>query len=83
MPGNSKPRKKSAPRQRKVKKTEVAIGEAVPGLPTSGQILGVLVRSLGITHPHLGDKTAQRFFSGRLKDRVMESSRARIIGRRL
>ena len=80
MPGNSKPRKKSAPRRRKVKKnTEAAIGEAAPGLPTSGQILGVLVRSLGITHPHLGDKTAQRFFSGRLRDRVMESSRARII----
>ena len=80
MPGNSKPRKKSAPRRRKVKKdTEVASGEAAPGLPTSGQILGVLVRSLGITHPHLGDKTAQRFFSGRLRDRVMESSRTRII----
>ena len=80
MPGNSKPRKKSAPRRRKVKKdTGVANGEAAPGLPTSGQILGVLVRSLGITHPHLGDKTAQRFFSGRLKDRVMQSSRTRII----
>ncbi len=80
MPGNSKPRKKSAPRRRKVKQdAEVASGEAVPGLPTSGQILGVLVRSLGIAHPHLGDKTAQRFFSGRLKDRVMESSRDRII----
>ena len=80
MPGNSKPRKKSAPRRRKVKKyAGVANGEAAPGLPTSGQILGVLVRSLGITHPHLGDKTAQRFFSGRLKDRVMQSSRTRII----
>ena len=80
MPGNSKPRKKSAPRRRKVRKDAgVARGEAVPGLPTSGQILGVLVRSLGITHPHLGDKTAQRFFSGRLNDRVMESSRDRIV----
>ena len=80
MPGNSKPRKKSEPRRRKVKKDAgVANGEAAPGLPTSGQILGVLVRSLGITHPHLGDKTAQRFFSGRLKDRVMQSSRTRII----
>ena len=49
------------------------------GCQTSGQILGVLIRSLGITHPHLGDKTAQRFFSGRLRDRVMESSRDRII----
>ena len=80
MPGNSKPRKKSAPRRRKVRKdTGMVNGEAAPGLPTSGQILGVLVRSLGITRPHLGDKTAQRFFSGRLRDRVMESSRARII----
>ena len=79
MPGNSKPRKKSAPHRRKVKKnTEVANGEAAPGLPTSGQILGALIRSLGITHPHLGYKTAQRFFSGRLRDRVMESSRTRI-----
>ena len=80
MPGNSKPRKKSAPRGRKARKDAgAAHGEAFPGLPTSGQVLGVLVRSLGITHPHLGDKTAQRFFSGRLKDRVMESSRDRII----
>ena len=80
MPGNSKHRRKSAPRRRKVRKDGgVASGEAVPGLPTSGQILGVLVRSLGITHPHLGDKTAQRFFSGRLRDRVMESSRDRIV----
>ena len=80
MPGNSRPRRKSAPRRRKVRNdAEVASGEAAPGLPTSGQILGVLMRSLGIAHPHLGDKTAQRFFSGRLRDRVMESSRARII----
>ena len=80
MPGNSKPRKKSAPRRRKARKDAgAAHGEAVPGLPTSGQILGVLVRSLGIAHPHLADKTAQRFFSGRLKDRVMESSRDRIV----
>ena len=80
MPGNSKPRKKSASRRRKVRKNTGEVnGEAAPGLPTSGQILGVLVRSLGITHPHLGDKTAQRFFSGRFRDRMMESSRARII----
>ena len=41
-------------------------GEMAPKLPTSGQILGVLVRSLSVTHPKLGDKTAQRYFSGRL-----------------
>ena len=53
--------------------------EATPKLPASGQILGVLVRSLGITHPNLGDKTAQRYFSGRLENRVKESSRDKII----
>ena len=37
------------------------------------------MRSLGISHPNLGDKTAQRYFSGRLQERVKESSRARII----
>ena len=80
MPGNSKPRKKNTSHRRKMRKTTGEVrGDAVPGLPASGQILGVLVRSLGITHPHLGDKTAQRYFSGRLQDRVKESSRARII----
>ena len=54
-------------------------GEVAPGLPTSGQILGILVRSLGITHPDLGDKTSQRYFSGRLNNRVKETSRAKII----
>lgn len=53
--------------------------EVSPKLPTSGQILGVLVRSLGISHPSLGDKTAQRYFSGRLENRVKESSRDNII----
>ena len=80
MPGNGRPRKKSASRRGKAGKNGGEVnGEAAPELPTSGQILGVLVRSLGITHPHLGERTAQRFFSGRLRDRVMESSRARII----
>ena len=48
-------------------------------MPTSGQILGVLVKSLGIRHPKLGTKTARRYFSGQLKDRVKGSSRARIL----
>lgn len=55
------------------------VREVAPGLPTSGQILGVLVKSLEIRHPKLGTKTARRYFSGQLKDRVKESSRARII----
>ncbi len=53
--------------------------EVTPTLPTSGQILGAVVRCLGITHPDLGNKTAQRYFSGRPENRVMESSRAKII----
>ena len=81
MPGNRKPRKMNTSRRRNVRKNTGEVkGEAAPELLTSGQILGVMARSLGITHPHLGDKTAQRYFSGRLKDRVKESSgRARII----
>ena len=50
-----------------------------PKLPPSGQILGVLVRALGISHPALQSKNAQRYFSGRLEKRVKESSRAEII----
>ena len=55
------------------------VREVAPALPTSGQILGVLVNGLGIRHPKLGTKTARRYFSGQLKDRVKESSRARIL----
>ena len=54
--------------------------EVTPQLPTSGQILGVLVRSLGISDPRLQSRTARRYFSGRLGNRVKESSRAEIIG---
>ena len=49
-------------------------------LPTSGQVLGVLVKSLGIKHSWLRSKTARRYFSGSLDDRVSESSRAKTIG---
>ena len=41
--------------------------------------MGSTLRTLGVTHPNLGDKTAQRYFSGRLNNRVRESSRERII----
>ena len=56
--------------------------EVSPQLPTSGQILGVLVKALGIEHKKLQTKTsgpARRYFSGRLEDRVKESSRSEII----
>ena len=54
--------------------------EVTPQLPTSGQILGVLAKSLGIKDPRLQTKTAQRYFSGVWENRVKESSRAEIIG---
>lgn len=54
--------------------------EVTPNLPTSGQILGVLVKSLGISDPRLQSRTAHRYFSGHLKNQVKESSRAEIIG---
>ena len=54
--------------------------EVAPQLPTSGQVLGVLVKSLGIEHPWLRSKTARRYFTGRLDDRVSESSREKTIG---
>ena len=53
--------------------------EVTPHLPTSGQILGVLVKTLGIEHPKLQSKTANRYFSGHLEGRVKESSRNEII----
>ena len=53
--------------------------EVSPQLPTSGQILGVLVKSLGLSDPKLRSKTAQRYFSGRLENLVKESSRSEII----
>ena len=80
MPGSKHRRRKKSSRSRSTAGTAGNVkGEVTPKLPTSGQILGVLVRSLGITHPNLGDKTAQRYFSGRLGNRVKESSRDRII----
>ena len=48
-------------------------------LPTSGQILGVLVKSLGLDDYRLNSKTAQRYFSGRLENIVKETSRSEII----
>ena len=58
---------------------EVSEREVAPQVPTSGQILGQLVKSLGIDHPKLQSKTAIRYFSGHLEDRVKESSRTEII----
>ena len=61
------------------KTTGIRESEVVPGLPTSGQVLGALVKTLDINHRKLRSKTARRFFSGRLNNRVKESSRKEII----
>ena len=53
--------------------------EVPPQLPTSGQILGVLVRSMRFNDPRLRSKTAQRYFSGRTDRLVKESSRSEIV----
>ena len=50
--------------------------EVSPRLPTSGQILGFLARSLRLDDQRLRTKAAQRFFAGR---RVKEFTRAEII----
>ncbi len=50
--------------------------EVPPRLPTSGQILGSLVRSLNLDDHRLRRKAAQRFFTGH---RVKQSTRAEII----
>ena len=71
--------KKESPDRKAANTPGNAKGEVTPKLPVSGQILGVLVRSLGISHPGLRSKTVQRYFSGRLKNRVKESSRHEII----
>ena len=49
--------------------------EVSPQLPTSGQLLGVLVDTMGFQDAMLRDKTAKRFFSGRRDEQVKELSR--------
>ena len=51
--------------------------DAQPSLPTSGQILGALVKRMGLSGSALTTKTAQRYFSGQ---RVKDSSREKVIG---
>ena len=48
-------------------------------LPTSGQILAVLVKSMGLSDDRLRSKTAQRYFSGLQGNLVKESSRSEVI----
>ena len=53
--------------------------EVPPPLPTSGQILGVLAKSMRLNDRRLRSKNAQRYFSGRTENLVKESSRSEII----
>ncbi len=54
--------------------------EVMPGLPTSGQIIGALVKNLGIRHIALPPRTASRYFSADLDHLVKESTREEILG---
>ncbi len=53
--------------------------EVTPRLPTSGQILGAVVKKLGIKHVELQSRTARRFFSADPEYLVKDSSREKII----
>ena len=54
--------------------------EVTPRLPTSGQIIGVLVTKLRIRNPVLQSRTARRYFSADLEHLVKDTTRAEIIG---
>ena len=49
--------------------------EQSPHLPTSGEILGVIVKAMGFQDEALHERTARRYFSGRKGDQVQERSR--------
>lgn len=51
----------------------------MPRVPTSGQIMGVLVLKLGIKHSVLQSRTARRYFSADLEHLVKDSTRENII----
>ena len=59
---------------------DMAEREVTPRLPTSGQILGVLVSRLGIKHPLLQNRTARRYFVGDPERLVKDSTKEEIIG---
>ena len=48
--------------------------EVPPTLPTSGQVLGVLAKAMGLRDSRLSSKTAKRYFSGRQDSLVKESN---------
>ena len=54
--------------------------EVMPYFPTSGQIIGALVKKLGLRHIALPPRTASRYFSADPEQLVKESTRGEIIG---
>ena len=54
--------------------------EVTPHLPTSGQIIGALVATLGIKHSVLQSRNARRYFSADLEHLVKDSTKEEIIG---
>ena len=76
MSQNSKRAKKKA----RVVSEGTMESEVSPQLPTSGQILGALARSMGLRDSRLSSsKNAQRYFSGRMRNLVSESKRSTIV----
>ena len=54
-------------------------GELQPPLPTSGQIVGAVVKGLGIDDPALRSKTARRYFSGDPNKIIKESNKQSVL----
>ena len=53
--------------------------EVMPHLPTSGQIIGSLVRRLGVKHPVLQDRNTRRYFAADPEHLVKDTTRVEII----
>ncbi len=53
--------------------------ELQPPLPTSGQIVGAIVKGLGIDDPALRSKTARRYFSGDSNKIVKETNKQSVL----
>ena len=64
----------------KEREADVTEHEVMPRLPTSGQILGVLVTRLGIRHDVLQSRTTRRYFAADPEQLVKDSTREEIIG---
>lgn len=65
------------PKEPTEERSKVFERDEKPSLPTSGQILGALVKRMGLNGNALDTKTAQRYFSGK---RVKDTSREKVLG---